>query len=85
MDIIDFTKKRLNSKPDGLPITVCPHCGRKGQHTKLPDNAEAWRHRVDGMFAVDACSLKPDGSWSETRCADAVEMVRTQRSTKDLQ
>jgi hypothetical protein len=38
MDIIDFTKKRLNSKRDGLPITVSPHYGPNGQHTKFPNN-----------------------------------------------
>ncbi len=60
---VDYTHKRLHSKPNGRPIEVCQKCGRKGERTVYTDGDRHYVHKarigVWGLINItDSCYIK---------------------------
>jgi hypothetical protein len=63
LELVDFTKMRLGSKPDGRrKIAVCPKCGRKGQVNPFFDKGTDYYHVAKrspfGLHVRDRCYIK---------------------------
>lgn len=50
--IIDYTSFVKTRSASGLPIEVCPKCGRKGEHKRFKSGEEEFTHRKDNIGSI---------------------------------
>lgn len=61
--MIDYTKYRKGSRPNGRIIDYCPKCKRKGEKTIYKNGAMIYVHQAKIMMFVevtDYCHFRPE-------------------------